>query len=266
MGIWNRIKTHLSAGKLKKEQIARLRESIWNALEDGKISDQELVYINGFLQDSELSAQDFQDLKTEIFSQVVQQAIADRRVTEGELKNLNHIIERLEISPEVEKWAEQQTQYYSMIARIESGEPLITIQPVGLVMLKNEVCYLCLPADLIEERVVSRRYSGGSHGVSVRLMKGVSYRVGQQRGQFISQTGLTIVSDGYFIVTNKRLVFSGSRKSVSTNFDKLLDLELYSDTLKIASNSRQKPAFIKFKHDQEAELVAVIISRIINER
>lgn len=266
MSFFHRIKSHFGTGKLKKEQIERLRESIWNALSDGVIDDRELMYINSFFSESELSVEDFQTLKSEIFAQVVSQAISDRRVTDSETKSLNHLIERLEIAPGVARWAQQQTQYFSAIAKIESGAPLAEIQPVGLVMQKNEVGYLCLSADLIEERVVSRTYSGGSQGVSIRVMKGVSYRVGQQRGQLHSQTGLVTVSDGYFIITNKRLVFSGSRKSVSTNFDKLLDLEVYSDAIKISSTSRQKPAFIKFAHGQEAELVAVVISRVLNDR
>jgi hypothetical protein len=265
MGLFDRLKSGLTLGKLQKEQLERLRESIWNSVADGVISEQELSYINDFYTASELNDEEFRKLKNEIFSLIIQQAISDRRVTESELNSLNHICQRLEISPEVERWAQKQVEYYAAISRIESGAPLHTEQPSGLIMQKNEVCYLSLPAQLIEERVVARNYVGGSHGVSVRIMKGISYRVGQQRGQMTSQTGFVPISDGYFIVTNKRLFFSGSRKSVSTNLDKLLDLQVFADGLKIASTSRQKPTYISFYRSEEAELAAVLISRIINE-
>jgi hypothetical protein len=81
-----------------------------------------------------------------------------------------------------------------------------------------------------------------------------------------SQSGLVPVSEGYFIITNKRLVFSGNRKSVSTNLDKLLAIEVYADGLMLSSTSRQKPTFIKFERPPEAELAAVLISRVLNER
>ena len=265
MSIFNKITASFTKGKLKKEQLDRMRESIWNAISDGVVSDQELQYINGYFSDSELTEDDFRTLKSEIYFQVVQRATADRRITENELQSLNHIANRLEIPQYVQDQVATQVNYFAEIARIEAGGPLSTGQPSGLILKKDEVCYLSLPADLIEERVVARNYSGRSHGVSIRLMKGVSYRVGQQRGQMVSQTGLVNISDGYFIITNMRLVFSGSRKSVATDLNKLLDLEVFADGLKIASTTRQKPTFIKFSRTEEAELAAIIISRILNE-
>ncbi|HEX6126877.1 MAG TPA: hypothetical protein VFZ23_16000 [Pyrinomonadaceae bacterium] len=88
MGVFDSIRSSLSTGKLKKEQIERLRESIWNAVADGQITDQELEYINSFYLGSELSQEDFEKLRAEIFTQVVQQAIADRRIVEGELNSI----------------------------------------------------------------------------------------------------------------------------------------------------------------------------------
>lgn len=265
MGFLDKIKNTFSSGKLKKEQIEKLRESIWAAVADGEITDQEFEYINSFYTDSELSPENFQKLRSEIFVQVVQQAIADKRVGEEELQVLNHLIKRLEISPEVEAWAQEHVQYYSLFAQIESGQPLQEIQPVGLILQKNEIGYLCLPADWLEERVISRNYVGGNRGVNVRIMKGISYRVGQQRGQIQSQMGMVVVSEGYFIITNKRLVFSGNRKSVSTTFEKLLDLQVFSDALNFSTSTRQKPVIIKLSKSEEAELCGVLISRLINE-
>lgn len=265
MGIFDKLKSSFSTGKLKKEQIERLRESIWNALADGQISDQELQYINSFYHDSELSQEDFDKLRNEIFMRVVQQAIADRRVHQHELQSLNDIIERLSISPDVESWAQKQIQYYSLFALIESGAPLPTGSASGLILQKGEICHLSLPAILVEERVVSRNYQGGSRGVSLRLVKGVSFRVGQQRGQMVSQSGIVPISEGYFVVTNKRLVFSGDRKSVTTPLDKLVDLHVFADGLNYSVTTRQKPVIVRLSVPEEAELCALVITRLINE-
>jgi uncharacterized membrane protein YebE (DUF533 family) len=97
MSIFNKITASFTKGKLKKEQLDRMRESIWNAISDGVISDQELQYINGYFGESELTEDDFRTLKSEIYFQVVQQATADRRITENELQSLNHIANRLGI-------------------------------------------------------------------------------------------------------------------------------------------------------------------------
>jgi hypothetical protein len=265
MSFFDKIKATLSSGKLKKEQIERLRESIWTAVADGEINDRELEFINSLFFESELSAEEFQKLRSEIFLQVVQQAIADRRVGQSELDVLNHLIARLEISPDVEEHAKNQVRYFAEISRIESGAPLHVGQPSGLILKKNELCHLSLPATLLEERVISRHYVGGSRGVGIRIMKGVTYRVGQQQGQMQSQTGMVEISDGYFIVTNQRLVFSGNRKSVSTPFNKLLDLHIFSNGLNFSSSLRQKPVIVRVSRSEEAELCGVLISRLINE-
>lgn len=265
MSLFERLKKTFTVGKLRKEQIERLRESMWTAVADGHIDDREIEYINGFYADSEMSHEDFQNLKAEVFQSVIRQFVIDRRVTDAELSTINNLIERLEIPHELESWAEHQVKYYREIARIESGGELMSGNPTGLIMQKNENCYLSLPATLYEERVLSRDYVGGSQGVNIRIMKGISYRVGQQRGQMVSRSGMVAISDGYFIVTNKRLVFSGSRKSVSTPFGKLLDIHVFNDGLNFSSSTRQKPVIVKLSRSEEAEMCGVLISRLLNE-
>lgn len=265
MGIFDKLKSSFSTGKLKKEQIERLRESIWNAVSDGQITEQELQYINGLYAESEMSQEDFDKLRNEIFLQVVHQAIADRRVVQSELNSINHLIDRLEISPEIKAWAERQIQYYSLFALIESGAPLPTGSASGLILQRGEVCHLSLPAILVEERVVSRNWQGGSRGVNLRLVKGVSFRVGQQAGQMVSQSGIVPISEGYFVITNKRLVFSGDRKSVTTPIANLVDLHVFADGLNYSVTTRQKPVIIRLPVPEEAELCALVITRLINE-
>ena len=265
MGFFETLKSKFTVGKLKKEQIERLQQAIWTAVSDGAIDDRELSYINGFYTESELSQEDFDKLRAEIFRSVVMQSIHDRRVTDGELASLNNLIERLEIAPDVEAWAQQQIQYYREIARIEAGGELLSGNPSGLILQKNELCHLSMPAVLMEERVVSRNYAGGSQGVNIRIMKGVSYRVGQQKGQMTSQSGMVPISHGYFIATSKRLVFSGDRKSVSTPFAKMMDLHVFADGVTFSSSQRQKPVIVKLSSEQESEMAGVLISRLLSE-
>lgn len=265
MNLFTKIKESFGQGKIKKEQVERLKQILQTAVADGKITDQELSFLNSYYHDSLLTNEEFQRLKSEIFFYVVNWVISDRRVNDVELNSLNQIASQLELPKEIISNAQKQVQYYRLFYQIESGEPLPTGQPANLILQKNEVCYLSIPANLLEERVISRQYVGHSHGVSIRLIKGVSYRVGQQRGRIQSQTGLVVVSQGYFNITNKRLVFSGNKKSVVGNFDKLIDLQLFADGLKYSVTSRQKPTIIQFDINEEAELSGLVISRILNE-
>jgi hypothetical protein len=264
MGFLDKIKQSFGNNKLKKEQVERLRESLRNAIADGVLTEQELVYINGFYADSALSPEDFQKLKSELFTEIVHSAIADRRVTEHESQTIFTIAHQLELSPEWVQWAREQIQYYALFHNIESGGALPVGSAPNLILQKGEVCHLSIPAQLLEERVINRQYVGGSQGVSIRLMKGVTYRIGQQRGHIQSQSGLIPISDGYFIITNKRLVFSGNKKSVVSLLDKLIDFQLYADALQFSVSNRQKPTTIRLARLEEVEISGLIVSRLLN--
>ena len=69
-------------GKLKSEQIAKLREVFKAALADGRISSKELTQIQFFYYDSEPSESGFSALKDNVFKELVNPAIANHHVSE----------------------------------------------------------------------------------------------------------------------------------------------------------------------------------------
>ncbi|MDD5451975.1 MAG: hypothetical protein PHT49_08795 [Desulfovibrionales bacterium] len=85
--------------------------------------------------------------------------------------------------------------------------------------------------------MVRRRYEDGSHGVSIRIAKGLSYRIGAHRGHIVSDTAIVTVSLGQFVLTSKRAIFRGDKKSFNIKLDKILDLEFYNDGVKITEGT-----------------------------
>lgn len=66
-----------------------------------------------------------------------------------------------------------------------------------------------------------RHYVGGSDGVSIRVMKGVYYRVGGFRGYPVEETKLTKIDEGILCITNKHIYFGGRVKSFRISYDKM---------------------------------------------
>lgn len=250
--------------KAIKEQTERLRESIRNALLDGEITEAELNYINDYFYQSDLTAEQFGDIKNEIFRETFAEMASDRRINPNEASLLNQLIDKLEIGAETRSWAETAFAYFALFDDIESGKPLETVMPVGLILQKGEECYLCISAQLMEERVVSRNYQGGHSGVNIRVAKGIRFNVGGHKGKMVSQTGLVLVSDGYFIVTNKRVVFSGERKTVTTPIIKLIDVHITNNGIIYSVDGKAKSIIIQMFEDAQPELSALILSRLIN--
>jgi hypothetical protein len=263
MGSFDKIRQPFLKKRLRKEQLEALNATLWRVVADGQITEAELAEVDKFFYDSELSPEEIQKAEADVFSQLVYRAISDRRVSDAEFQSLDHIAVRLALPAQVRNQLRRQLEYYRLIHWLESGGELPITQPNNIILQKNEICHLSIPAVLYEERVVRSTYQGGSRGVSIRIMKGVNYRVGANRGHIQSERALVPVSEGTFNVTNKRLVFSGNKKSNATPYPKLLDLQLYADAIQYSITTRQKPVIVGFS-DQSAELCAVVISRMIN--
>lgn len=264
MNFFDKIKQPFKSRKLKKGQLEEIRKILWDSVADGRIDETELERINSFFSQSELTTEEFNQARSDVFTQIVYEAMRDRRVTDSEYDSLEQIADHFNLPTELKKWTREKIAYFRLFSEIESGGDLPAGNPSDLILQKGELCHLSVPASLSEERVIRSSYKGGSHGVSIRIAKGLSYRVGQQRGHLESERGLVVVSEGYFIATNQRLVFSGNKKSVSSPFAKLLDFQVYSNAIQYSVTNRQKPITVGFSNPEDAELSALVVSRLIN--
>ena len=114
---------------------------------------------------------------------------------------------------------------------------LPTIPDPGIILQRNEVArFTFYPVEFYQERVVSRHYEGSTSGVSLRIARGVTYRVGASRGQLVSRTGNVHLGTGTVVLTSKRLVFSGP-SAFSIPLAKILHATAYSDGISVVKDS-----------------------------
>jgi hypothetical protein len=74
-----------------------------------------------------------------------------------------------------------------------------------------------------------RQFVGGSQGISLRVMKGVYYRVGAFKGHAVESTERVHIDTGWVVITNKNIYFAGSQKSVRIPYTKIVSFEPFSD-------------------------------------
>lgn len=94
---------------------------------------------------------------------------------------------------------------------------------------KNESAVWAFPGSRYLEDKVRRQYVGASRGVSIRIAKGVYYKVGQFRGQAIETTERVHIDTGLVLFTNKNIYFAGPQKSLRLPFQKIVTFEPFSD-------------------------------------
>src|SRR6266481_1663314 len=87
-------------------------------------------------------------------------------------------------------------------------------------------------------------YAGGSQGVSFRIMKGVSYRVGAFKGNRVETTSQVSKGTGDLYVTSDGIYFVGSLGAYSLAHSKITAVEQYSDGIVVSPDHGKAQTFL----------------------
>jgi hypothetical protein len=150
-------------------------------------------------------------------------------------------------------------------ARLEAASTSVD----GVMLKPREIAYARIEGvQLIEPRREPGRWVGGSQGVSLRLAKGVSYRVGASRGRFQQGDEVpTPIDSGVFVVTDRRCLFVGSKRSTEWAYSKLLGFSLEGRGLALFSvSNRQKTTGVHYGAELEARMDAIVAAAIARSR
>jgi hypothetical protein len=79
------------------------------------------------------------------------------------------------------------------------------------------------------EQKTSREFVGASHGVSIRIARGIYYRVGAFKGHPVETSGSVLSDTGQLCVTNQHIYFAGATKSFRIPYSKIVTITPYSD-------------------------------------
>lgn len=259
----NQLLEKVGAWRQRAKNKAAYEGALLSALADGSLSPEEIQALDEFRAELGLTANDVRELRATAYRQAYQVAASDRRITAAEAADLERIKGYLGLSESEVATTQRDFHRLRFLAEIQDGNLPITSTP-GLLLQKDERVHWSEPAQLIEERVIRRRYEGGSSGASIRIMKGVTYRVGAPRGQLVTDTAAVPVSDGHFSLTNRRAVFKGTTKSFTYKWDKVLGVELFSDGVSLADGNGQS-RLVKFSNNPDLEVMGAIMSQVVNQ-
>lgn len=185
-----------------------------------------------------------QDLNWQALLGAFEKTLEDEVVTREEEERLGRAATALGFDQAAFEHAIARYQEPLFIARVNDGRVPVLDTPV-IILKRNETAHLQVGAELLKE-VAIREYKGGSQGVSFRIAKGVSYRVGSHRGTMqVVGTRLESADTGPLTITSQRAVFTGTRKTVEVRFDKLLSMNVYQDALQFHVSNRQTPSLFK---------------------
>jgi len=240
----------------------KLLNSIIVAAEHGVIAEDEMSNIRTRMNELGLTEDDLKHVRVRAYNAALDAVKSNGQVTSKKEADLGKIQLFLKIPDEEIANSKKELARLRLVTEIQNGNlPDLSVQDV--ILQKNEIAHWSEPASLLEERVVDRRYEGGSHGVSIRIVKGIYYRVGSQRGHLVTDKAVVPISWGDLIITNKRIIFRGDSKSFNVRLDKLLETHLFSDGLRI-TDDKGKTRIIRFVDSANRDIVGATLSYVVN--
>lgn len=126
--------------------------------------------------------------------------------------------------------------------RISTRLKLNSMLPIVL-KRDEQIQWLFNSVELREPRT-KIHYEGGSHGVSIRIMKGVSYRVGAYKGQRVESTQMVHIGNGDLVVTTTAIYFLSPVKNKRTALSTIVSAASYDDGIIVTTNRGKTQVYL----------------------
>lgn len=144
------------------------------------------------------------------------------------------------------------------VRQLADGDPLPVVLGHNLILKPEEKCHYSSSATYVKTKNMVVGYSGGNNGVSIRIAKGVSYRLGASKATPV-RSDVEERSPGTLSITNKRIIFSAAKGAFDKRIATLTSLIPYSNAIEFQFGSHQYMI-----ETEEAEYITQVLKRIID--
>jgi hypothetical protein len=230
----------------------KFRKELEQAVADGVLTDDEVRYLEKRADDLGVDQEFVNKIRSSYVREQVQPILERIKTTRRYPPDDEAELHRLAVDLRFEPQLGPEFSMYRALWELENtGSMALRPVPTGIILPRGEECYHSAAASWNQVKRVRERtgYVGGA--VSFRVAKGVRFSVGRAVPTYNEYEGLMEISSGVLYVTNKKLVFRGSKKSTSVPFGKLIDYALYSDGIELHKTSGKPDVFLMDAPDPE---------------
>lgn len=255
MAILNFIKSLVS----EKEGIKEYRAKLADSLSDSKLTDGEKAELDALAQKHGLTTEELTKLHKIGATSAYQNITSDQRITDDERESLDVLLNHFGLGAADINFDQKSFNKYYSLALIEKGvlpEIKEGNHDINLIFKKGEVLHFGSKADLRKLKRVTTRVNYGGLTASVKIVKGLRYRVGSIGVNSVSQEILATDDTGIFYITNQRVGYIGVRKHFSIPVAKIGSFELRAEGMYIFKDGKEAP-YILTLPDYEVPLSMV---------
>lgn len=233
-------------------------------LNDNKLNQEENDYLN-YLKNSllipdKLFADLYKEKANSKIMEFLEDSLSDQQLSPEEENNLKELAKSLGIKLELDENSKAILEKYKLYWQVQNAE--IPRIKVDINLNKEEYCYFRTGINWMETRRITKKINYGGPMISFRIAKGLYWRAGSLNIQRISNDVLTHIDSGVIYLTNKRLIFIGSKSSKNIQLKKILDFNVYKNGFEIIKDTGKSP-FLNFENN--TDYFNMILSRLLDE-
>jgi hypothetical protein len=202
-----------------------------DALADGVLSEEEAERLASLREDNALSSEEVRMVALTLYRRALRNAMADARITQDEETTLQRLQKLLGLSPADLRDDRDQLQRVHLLARIERDELPRVNAPVSLD--NGEICHWVVQARLAQKLTIPGPARPPLARVSYRIDTVGPFVVSGERDALRSSDEILPLDVGMLLVTSRRTMFRGARRTATLAHLKLERLELYADGLRL---------------------------------
>lgn len=126
------------------------------------------------------------------------------------------------------------------VQKIYDGKVNLPTRNCPVILKKTEKAIVVLPNITFKEPRAVRTSVGGYGGPTFRIAKGISFKLGGASSKSVSHDEIKAIDQGTLTITNKRLIFTGTMKTLNYNLSKIILINEFKDGISIQRDNKQK--------------------------
>ncbi|PIT88670.1 MAG: hypothetical protein COU29_02795 [Candidatus Magasanikbacteria bacterium CG10_big_fil_rev_8_21_14_0_10_36_32] len=246
----------------KREGKNKYGKMLVDFLSDGKLDDREKEELKKLSKEYGLEAQELLSAHKKASSLTFKNIISDSKITEDERKSLEELMNYFGISQKDFDFDQKAFNKFYALGLIDKGIMLeIQQHDVDIIFKKGEVLHWGCPAVIKKYKRIANRINYGGLTGSIKIMKGLRYRVGSIGYSTASNEHLITEDVGIFWLTNQRVGFKGNRKNFSFPYSKIHVFELTQVGLLFSKEGKEIPYIVGL---DDYDVPCMMISHILN--
>ena len=225
----------------------------------GALAQKDISNLDIIAQQYSMSEEDRKASHRQAITGLCQRIMADGYISIDEEANLEKTMHALGLTlQDLPSQVLLQMNQIKVIQGIRSGN-LPTIPSAPLPLSPGEVVHYLTTACTMELKTVAQRTVGGSQGVSVRIAKGVTYRVGAYRGESVPIQQTLETSRGDLVLTSERIVYLGRPKAAfNAPWKKVVQVEMAPNGLHMWVSGRQTSVSLTLFSPHDVSVVEAV--------